>query len=198
MSDPRLKSRRRLQWIIGSVVALLAAIVIADRAGAFGYRGDDYARYDRMGVTASSIISGDTFVAPNIGEVHLLGVDASAKHWVNQSKEYLEARLKDRTVTLKLDGTQTRDTLGRLLAYVYITDNDCLNADIVRDAQAFADRRIKHTLRSSIELAENETRKKKRGMWREMTDSDQPAWRIEWLRSRRAAASTPAGPKAGG
>jgi endonuclease YncB( thermonuclease family) len=202
MIDPRLKARRRLHWILGSIAALILAVVISDRAGAFGYRGDDYARFDRIGVIASSIINGDTFVAPDIGEVRLLGIDASAKHWADQSMKYLEARLKGRTVTLKLDGTQTRDAQGRLLAYVYITDNDCVNVDIVRDAQAFADRRIRHTLKSAIELAENEARKKKRGMWREMTDDQQPAWRIEWLQSRRARASSSssniAGPKAGG
>jgi endonuclease YncB( thermonuclease family) len=185
MNDPRLKTRRRSRLIIGSVVVLLAAVMLADRAGAFGYRGDDYARFDRIGITASSILSGDKFVAPNVGEVRLLGAEASAPHWTGESRKYLEARLKNRMVTLKLDGTQTRDSQGRLLAYVYITDNDCLNVDIVRDAQAFADRRIKHTLRSAIELAENDARKKKRGMWRDMTDDAQPAWRIEWLRSRR-------------
>jgi len=190
MSDSRLKARRRLRVMVAIVVALIVAVVIADRAGAFGYRGDDYARFDRARVNASNIISGDTFLAASIGEVHLLGADASAKHWSVESKRYLEARLRDRSITLKLDGTQTRDEQGRLLAYVYITDNDCLNVDIVRDAQAFADRRIKHTLKSAIELAENEARKKKRGLWRDLTDEQQPAWRLEWLRARRVGPKT--------
>jgi endonuclease YncB( thermonuclease family) len=179
-----------LHFTIGTIVVTFAAIVIADRAGAFGYRGDDYAQFDRIGVTASTIANGDTFIVSGVGEVHLLGVDASAAHWSDQANKYLEARLKDRTVTLKLDGTQTRDERHRLQAYVYVTDNDCLNVDIVRDGQAFADRRFKHTLKSTMEQSENDARKKKRGMWRAMTDERQPAWRQQWLRSRR--------PKAGG
>jgi len=112
MSDSRLKARRRLRALVVIVVALIVAVVIADRAGAFGYRGDDYARFDRARVNASNIISGDTFLAASIGEVHLLGADASAKHWSVESKRYLEARLRDRSITLKLDGTQTRDEQG--------------------------------------------------------------------------------------
>jgi endonuclease YncB( thermonuclease family) len=175
--------------VIGvSVFALILAVAIAERAGAFGYRGDDYANFDRQTLLAAKVIDGDSFLIPRLGyaeTVHLLGVDAPTSHWSAEAKSYLEARLKGRMVTLKLDGTQTRDSQGRLLAYVYITDGDCLNVDIVRDAQAFADRRIKHTLRGSIELVENEARKKKRGMWKDLTDDQQPAWRIDWLRSLR-------------
>ena len=146
-----------------SIVGLLLTLAIAEHAGAFGYRGDDYAKFDRLSVSAPSVTNGDTFVVSDVGNVHLLGVAAPTKQWSSQAKQYLEARLKDRMVTLKLDGTQTRDADGNLLAYVYITDNDCLNVDIVRDAQAFVDRRIKHTMHSSIEQAENEARKKNAG-----------------------------------
>ena len=188
MSDPRLKSRRRLRLSVGVIVALILAITIAERAGAFRYGGDDWSRFDRKSVIAANVIDGDSFLVPQLGRaetVHLLGVDAPTSHWSNEAKAYLEARLKGRTITLRLDGTQTRDAQGRLLAYVYITDGDCLNVDIVRDAQAFADRRIKHTFRSSIEQAENEARKKRRGMWSDLTDDQQPPWRREWLRSLR-------------
>ena len=188
MNDEQLQFRRRVRITIGVLLALAAMIVIADRAGAFGYRGDDYRRFDRLRVRMIEVIDGDTFIASDdVGPVQLLGVDAPTEHWSREAKTYLEARLKNRDVTLKLDGTQTRNDAGDLLAYVYITDNDCLNVDIVRDAQAFADRRIKHTLRSAMEVAENEARKKRRGMWRELGDDQQPTWRQEWLRSRARA-----------
>lgn len=193
MIDPRLKTRRRVHAIIWSVVAIVLAVAIAERAGAFGYRGDDYANFDRHTLLAAKVIDGDSFLIPRLGHtetVHLLGVDAPATHWSAEAKSYLESRLKGRMATLKLDGTQTRDERGRLLAYVYITDGDCLNVDMVRDAQAFADRRVKHTLRSSIEQAENEARKKRRGMWNDLTDDQQPAWRLEWLRALRHKRST--------
>jgi endonuclease YncB( thermonuclease family) len=195
MNDPRLKSRRRMQILAGSVVALILATAIAERAGAFGYRGDDWSRYNQKRVTAIDVLDGDTFKAcfrddsGHVVTIRLLGVEAPDlphSHWSNDAKKYTLARLANRAVLLRLDGTQTRDSDGNLLAYVYILDSDCLNVDIVRDAQAFADRRIKHTLRSPIEQAENEARKKKRGMWKDLTDDQQPAWRQEWLRKVRS------------
>ena len=81
-----------------------------------------------------------------------------------------------------MDATQTRDPAGHLLAYVYFTDTDLINLDIVHDGQAFADRRVTHSLHQQIEQAENEARKKQRGMWKEMKWNDQPEWRQEWVR----------------
>ncbi|MBC8108558.1 MAG: thermonuclease family protein [Anaerolineae bacterium] len=195
MIDPRLKTRRRMHVIGWSVAALIVATAIAERAGAFGYRGDDWSRYNQKRVTATEVLGGDTFTATlhanpqNVVTIRLLGVDAPDgphSHWYDEAKKYTQARLANRSVVLRLDGTQTRDDQDRLLAYVYITDNDCLNVDIVRDAQAFADRRIKHTMRSAIEQVENDARKKKRGMWKNLTDDQQPAWRQDWLRKLRS------------
>ena len=180
---------RTVRIVMWSAVAAIVSLVVLDRAGAFGYRGDDWSRFNQKPVRAIEVIDGDTFCAElESGEavpVRLLGVDAPEipdAHWSAEAKKYTEARLANRTVTLRLDGTQTRDDAGNLLAYVFILDTDCLNVDIVRDAQAFADRRIKHTLSSPIETAETDARKKRRGMWRELTDDQQPAWRQAWLR----------------
>jgi endonuclease YncB( thermonuclease family) len=194
MNTDGMKARRRFRFILGSLLALVMALAIADRAGAFGYRGDDWSRYNQKAVRMIEVIDGDTFRAKLDGSedvitVRLIGVDAPEMpdaHWCNEAKRYTEARLTNRAVTLRLDGTQTRDEAGNLLAYVYIHDNDCLNVDIVRDAQAFADRRVRHTLRSSIETLETQARLKRRGMWKDLSDDHQPAWRQDWLRSLRA------------
>lgn len=194
MSAKRSTTRRRYRIAIGVVLVLFAVIVISDRAGAFGYRGDDWSRYNQKSVRMTETIDGDTFRAMLEGSdevmtVRLIGVDAAEmpdSHWCNEAKRYTEARLSNRAVTLRLDGTQTRDEHGNLLAYVYILDNDCLNVDIVRDAQAFADRRVRHTLRSAIETLETQARTKRRGMWKDLTDEQQPAWRQDWLRAVRA------------
>jgi endonuclease YncB( thermonuclease family) len=113
--------------------------------------------------------------------VQLLGVDAPEEYWVDRALHYTRARCEGRTVTLRLEPTRSRDPDGRLLAYVYLSDSDLLNLDVIHDGQGFADRRIRHTLRPQFELAENETRRKKRGMWKEMTEDRMPAWRREWL-----------------
>jgi endonuclease YncB( thermonuclease family) len=80
-----------------------------------------------------------------------------------------------------------------LLAYVYLSDLDCLNLDMVRDGRAYADRRYRHTFRPQFELAEAEARKKQRGLWKDLTEEQIPPWRREWLqRSRqRAGRSAP-------
>jgi len=177
---------------------LLLALVAAaglDRWGRFGYAGDDWQHFNGRAVAADEIIDGDTFVghvaaAPNDRvTVRLLGVDAPdppSSHWSAEATKYLTARLASREVVLRLDGTQTRDSDGRLLALVYVTDGDCLNVDIVRDGQAYADRRVKHAMRSPVEQAEKDARAKKRGLWRDVRDEDQPAWRLEWIRTFRA------------
>ena len=40
---------------------------------------------------------------------------------------------------------QTRDASGHLLAYLFLTDTDDLNFDIVRDGQGYVDRRMPAT-----------------------------------------------------
>jgi micrococcal nuclease len=124
--------------------------------------------------------------------VRLLGVDApelqrdgqpAPDHWADRAAAYTRARAAGKFVTLQLDQPQTRDKYDRVLAYVYLSDTDCLNADLIRDGQAYADRRFKHTFKPQYELAENEARKKGRGLWKDVTVEQMPPWRQEWLKS---------------
>ena len=52
-----------------------------------------------------------------------------------------------------------RNDRGELLAYVFITEADNLNLDLIHDGQAYADRRIVHSLHAPFEAAEKECRK---------------------------------------
>ena len=128
--------------------------------------------------------------------VRLLGVDAPDAGMVGEveATAYTRARLKDKPVTLRLEPTQTRNDEHELLAYVFLSDNDNLNLDLIRDGKAYADRRIKHTLASPFEQAETEARKKSRGLWDGLRTEDQPAWRQAWLKAffeQRRATSRP-------
>ncbi len=123
--------------------------------------------------------------------VRLIGIDAPemntdsmlpSEHWADRSRNYVIARTAGRPLVLRLEPTQTRDGVGRLLAYVYVADSDCLNADIVRDGQGYADRRFRHSFRAQFEAAENDARKKQRGLWKDLKDDQMPAWRRDWLR----------------
>lgn len=189
--DRGLAVRRRLRALRAMVLVSLGLLLLwrAVRGPA-----DDYSRFDRKRVAVASAIDGESFVIDDRRRttVALLGVDAPDApdgHFSRESAEYLAGRLAGRAVVLKLDGTQTRDDAGRLLAYAYVTDTDLLNADVIRDGRGFADRRRQHTSRPQFEQLEAEARKKGRGLWERIDDAAiddrhrMPAWRREWLRT---------------
>jgi len=143
----------------------------------------------------NDVIDGDTVVVrDSIGRethVRLIGVDAPEMnyederppdYWAERATKYLEHRAEGKTVIIRLETTQTRDKYDRLLAYLYATDTDNLNLDLVRDGQAYADRRFGHTLRSQFEAAESDARKKGTGLWTNVKTEQMPRWRQDWLK----------------
>ena len=186
--------RRRKIFRRAALILLLLLIVsvLLDHTSAFGYSGNDFARFDHQTVTITRVVDGDAMFVRQGDEqtetaLHLLGIDAPhppADFWADRAEKYLSARASGRTVTLRLDPVGWRNDRGELLAYVYITDADNLNLDIIHDGQAYADRRTAHSLHAPFEEAEKEARQKKRGLWKDVTDSQQPAWRQAWLKSR--------------
>ncbi len=94
--------------------------------------------------------------------VRLLGVDNSQ---TMDLPGYLRSRLAGRTVTLLLDSPQTRDGQRRLLAYVFASDADNLNVDVVRDGLAYADRRTHYLLEEEFRAAQVDAKKKRCGLW---------------------------------
>lgn len=151
----------------------------------------DWRRFDHRAFIVRRVISGDSFEIDG-SKVRLLGVQGPAlvdpstgkpAHGSESSLKYLAARLSDKTVTLRLDNLQTRDSDDELLAYVYLTDVDCINADAVKDGMVYADRRSAHAFHTQYEQAENDARKKQRGLWKGLTEDQMPAWRRSWLHS---------------
>jgi endonuclease YncB( thermonuclease family) len=112
-------------------------------------------------------------------------VAAPEKGWPGEPEAiaYTQARVAGRSVIICLEPTQTRDAAGHLLAYAYLSDSDDLNFDVIRDGKAYADRRIKHTFASMFEQAENDARRKSRGLWDGLRLQDQPNWRQTWLKA---------------
>ena len=157
--------------------------------------GSDWTTFDKKPFLVTRVADGDTItVRSPAGDtpVRLLGVDAPElnregqshpDHWADRAAAYTRARAEGKFVTLQLDAPQTRDKYDRLLAYVYLSDTDCLNMDLIRDGQAYADRRFKHSFKPQYEMAENEARKKGRGLWKDVTVEQMPPWRREWLKS---------------
>jgi endonuclease YncB( thermonuclease family) len=190
-----LRQRRIVRGLIFGTVAFLGLSVFFDHLGAFGYAGDDWRHFDHNSVVVTRVIDGDTICVRGLNgsretHVRLLGVDAPELHlmtthvpdyWADRARSYAAARMTGKTVTLRTEPTETRDRYGRLLAYVYLTDSDNVNLDLVHDGQAYADRRFKHSLRGQFEQAENESRKKRRGLWEQVKEDQMPPWRQRWL-----------------
>jgi endonuclease YncB( thermonuclease family) len=187
-----LRRRRLLKIGAWSLLVLVLVWSFLDHTRAFGYFRSDSRRFDRRSAVVTRAIDGDTICVRVEGDdnettVHLLGVDAPdlpGGHWSDRAAKYTAARTDGRTVTLRLDPVGWRNDRGELLAYVFITDADNLNLDLIRDGQGYADRRTKHSLHAPFEAAEKEARQKQRGLWKEVTDDQQPQWRREWLKSR--------------
>jgi endonuclease YncB( thermonuclease family) len=190
-----LQRRRRVRALTVLLAALIVLSIILDHFGAFGHAGNDWQTFDRHQVRVDRVIDGDTVEIPaGTGfdriRVRLIGIDAPELHsdgsakpdyWADRAKRYLAARAEDRTVTHRLDGTQTRDRYGRLLAYLYASDTDNVNLDLVRDGQAYADRRFPHSLSDSFEQAENMAHGRQAGLWENVRPEQMPQWRQRWL-----------------
>ena len=196
-----LRRRLRYRRILLAILALLGFSAYFVRPS-----GDDWAIYDRQQFIVTHVVDGDTVdvaahPAASPTRVRLLGVDApemrdaggKPEHWAGAAKQYAAARSERRTVTLRLEPTQTRDRYRRLLAYVHLSDGETLNLALVRDGQAYADRRFRHTMRADFEQAENAARKKGTGLWKDVVVSQMPPWRQRWLAERQAESRAGAG-----
>jgi micrococcal nuclease len=155
---------------------------------------DDWTTFDHQSFPVTHVVDGDTIHIRDSDShetiIRLLGIDApemhdpttgKPAHWAENATRYLRARTEGKTVSLKLEPIETRDKYDRLLAYIYLGDSDCINMDLVRDGEAYADRRFKHSYRPQFEQAENEARTKKRGLWKDVTIDLMPPWRRVWL-----------------
>ncbi|HEX8341712.1 MAG TPA: thermonuclease family protein [Tepidisphaeraceae bacterium] len=187
--------RRRSLYRRGGVAGV---IVVALSAVCSHYTAPpDTAPLAGKDVEVVRVVDGDTLVVRTAEgreeRLRLKGIDAPElphddkplMHWGEESTAYLRGRQPGgRRLTLEFDGTEKRDQYGRLLAYAFGEGLDCINVAIVRDGHAYADRRFSGMRRAQIEQAENDARKKGRGLWKSIRTADMPAWRQRWLRDR--------------
>jgi endonuclease YncB( thermonuclease family) len=168
-----LRRRKLLRLAVLLILFVLGLTILLDHLGAFGYRGDDWASFDGRRFEAQRIAPNGFVIISNHleTEVRFLGLDFPERHAAN-SRGYLVSSLAGKMVILKLDPLQTRDAAGHLLAYVYLTEADCLNADIVRAGHARADRRQKHSMQAVFDAAETDARKHGRGMWKDASKNE--------------------------
>ncbi len=196
--QPVLRRRQLQRRTVLILLVLLGLGVIADRLGLLRYHGNDHKVFDQQPAMVTRVVDGDTVrirrgPADDEVPVRLLGIDAPEmnyrssdppEYFAEQATNYLRSRVDQRSVILKLEPLKTRDQYNRLLAYLYLNETENVNLAMVRDGYAYADRRFPHTFRSQFEQAEHEARRARRGLWKDVTVEQMPAWRQRWLADR--------------
>ncbi len=134
---------------------------------------------DALHATVAGIIDGDTIRVRIAGRpderVRLIGVDSpelddareNVRLMAFLAKRFAYSKLYQARVDL-LPGPETKDSYGRLLAFVRTADGQYFNVTLVRDgfATAFLKFPFDEALRRSLKAAETEARQAGRGLWR--------------------------------
>ncbi len=148
------------------------------REGVAGYAEVDFRKMHRATVIKHT--DGDTFTVliqnpPNRlndqERVRLLGVDTPELNrsgrpevFAHEASEYTKGRVFNKTVYLAFD-FELRDRYERVLAYVYLQDGGCLNAELLQLSHARLYTGKKYTFSGEFKLLEDEAREKKLGLW---------------------------------
>jgi len=119
------------------------------------------------------VIDGDTLLLINGERVRLIGVDTpETKHPQKRVQYYgREAYLFTKQMVGGKEARfeferQKRDRYGRLLAYVYLSDETFLNAEIIKQGYGFAYTRFPFKHMEEFRRYEREARENRKGLWR--------------------------------
>jgi micrococcal nuclease len=81
-----------------------------------------------------------------------------------QASEFTKSRLLNRVVYLAFDW-ELRDKYDRLLAYIYLADGSCHNAELIRQGYAHAYTRLPFQFLEEFRRLEKSAREQARGLW---------------------------------
>jgi len=165
---------RRLPLLLAAAFAVLALVA----ASSPGQAPSVPAKADVLKGTVTTVNDGDTIRVRLAGggneRVRLIGIDTQelddAREKVRLmaflAKRYAFTRLYQAQVEL-LPGPETRDSYGRLLAFVRLPGGEIFNVTLVREGYAFAFLKFPfdESLRKELKAAETEARQAGRGLW---------------------------------
>ena len=161
-----LRRRRQYQIGIAVLIACIVSIIAADHIGIFGYHGNDWANFDGKTFTIQRVDdAGHLIIQKDHRDVplQLIGVIPPADlSLFNQSL----SKQIGKTVTLKLEPLQTQSKDHQLRCFVYLTEEDCLNVNLLHDGLTTTDFDEKHALQALTKGAVADAKKHKRGMWK--------------------------------
>ncbi len=182
------KVKRRIKALGASIVLIIVAVALSigeDILKPF-LPEDSAMPQDSVaenGYQVERVVDGDTFVIDYNGEdtkVRLIGVDTpesvsndkdSNVKWGDKASAYTKKLLTNETVYLEFD-KEKQDRYGRLLAYVYLKDQEndyiMLNQTLVMNGYARAAYYSPNgKYRETFEEMEEKAEKQKKGFWKD-------------------------------
>jgi endonuclease YncB( thermonuclease family) len=188
-SASRLRNRRRWRFAFGIICCLIFVLSLFDHLRGRNRRGDDWFQFDGRQVAFVGAIDGDSISvrddASDVVAVRLLGVASFNADWDRRSARRVNSLLEGRKLVLHLEPTQTRDSRGRLLAYVFTDDSRPIGPELVGEGLALDDRRMFFAFHGAVDQAETLARRKHLGFWGTSSSRDMPAWREAWFEQRK-------------
>ncbi len=199
---PYAMSRQRRNFILASIVLLLALVAVLDRAVHTARRETapaaanlsnpvDLEKYHGRTFNVVKVVDGDT-IDINIPDanyphtrIRLWGVDTpetekspgGEMYFGNEASEFTRQLTLGKTVTVYLDhDNNTRGKYGRLLAYVQLPDGQYLNELLLTEGYAYADLRFDHSFYNKYKQLESGARSLKKGLWKQVTREQLPLW----------------------
>jgi micrococcal nuclease len=155
-------SRNPIRWLLVAVFFFAALGLIGSRLDLNRLWGANY-----------EVIDGDTIWMKDRGKIRYIGID-TAEHgesYYGEATEYNEELLTRGDIVLEFD-VETRDKYGRLLAYVFVEEDDgdriFVNEEMVRAGWATTlDIPPNREYRDRFAEAEETAREKGVGIWAE-------------------------------
>jgi micrococcal nuclease len=130
------------------------------------------------------VVDGDTLVLAGGIKVRVLGIDAPELERDGRPADFLAHKAKaalteltlDRTVSLSYDRLRY-DHYGRLLAYLWLSDHNLVNAALVRRGLARVYAIAPNLLyQKDLLTAQQEAIEAQRGVWQELLKQDEPSY----------------------
>ncbi|MCX7786992.1 MAG: thermonuclease family protein [Spirochaetes bacterium] len=126
--------------------------------------------------TVTRVVDGDTIEVALEGKaykVRLIGVDTpetvapgrAVERFGKEASQFTRSKLEKKTVYLAFDW-ELNDRYGRLLAYVYLPDRTCFNAELIRLGYGHAYTKYPFQFLEEFRKLEAEARQAKRGLWK--------------------------------
>jgi len=196
----RYAARRTI--LLAACLAVVVALMLADRLGFFGRAPqDDPTKYDGKTFRCVRVVDGDTLDmdAPDTAgdrdrtRVRLWGVDTPEtlkpnmppQHFGLRATDFTKEAALEKTIKLELEPRRSRDKYGRLLAYVYLPDGRMLNRVLIEGGYGYADPRFPHQYQAEFIRLQSRAKRAGVGLWKEVSNETLPYYYRDRLKLPR-------------